>query len=87
MKNMVVDEVCHTPIVTSLAITFIMNKTFLVHHLFNEDGKDHVELLKGEKLNQILLKFAPLCPLGIRNLVTSFKHCFDNLGSLDYISY
>ncbi len=84
---MVVDEVCHMPIVTSLAITFIMNKTFLVHHLFNEDGKGHVELFKGEKLNQILLKFVPLWPLGIRNLVTSFKHCLDNLGSLDYISY
>jgi len=63
-----------------------MSKAFLFHHLFNEDGKGLVELLKGEKLNQTLLKFAPLCSLGIRNQIISLKHLFDNLNSLDYIS-
>ncbi len=58
MKNMVVDEVCHTP-TTSLTIVLFMNKTSFLRHLFNKDGKSFVELLKGEKLNQTLLKFIP----------------------------
>ncbi len=55
---MVVDEVCHTP-TTSLTIVLFMNKTSFLRHLFNKDGKSFVELLKGEKLNQTLLKFIP----------------------------
>jgi hypothetical protein len=58
---MVVDEVYHTSTLTSLTIALFMNKTFLFRHLFNEDGKGHVEFFKGEKLNQTLLKFIPLC--------------------------
>jgi hypothetical protein len=34
MKNMVADEVCHTPTITFLAITLIASKTFLACHLF-----------------------------------------------------
>jgi hypothetical protein len=30
-----------------------------------------MELLKGEKLDQMLLKFAPLCSPSIRNLIVS----------------
>ncbi len=44
-----------------------------------------MELLKGEKVNQRLLKFAPLCFLGMRNLIFSLKHYPNNLGFLDYI--
>jgi hypothetical protein len=82
---MVTDEVYCTPIATSLAIIFSMNKIFLFHHLFNEDGQGPMELLKGEKLNQTLLKFAPMCSLGIHNLIASLKHHPDNLISFDCI--
>jgi hypothetical protein len=47
--------------------------------------KGLVELLKGEKLNQMLLKFAPLCFFNIRNLIISLKHCPNNSSSFDYI--
>lgn len=57
MKNMVVYEVCCMLTTIILAITLYVSKTFLSYHLFNKGGKGHVELLKGEKLNQILLKF------------------------------
>jgi hypothetical protein len=57
MKNMVADEVCHMTIATSLTIVLFISKTFLSCHLFNEDEEGHVELFKGEKLNQTLLKF------------------------------
>jgi hypothetical protein len=48
MKNMVVEEVCCTPIVTTSTIVLTISKTFLFCHLFNKDGEGHVELLKGE---------------------------------------
>jgi hypothetical protein len=82
---MVVDEVYCARIVTSSTIVFSQSKTFLFHHLINKDGKGHVEFLKGEKLNQTLLKFAPLCSFGIHNLIASLKHHFNNLGSFDCI--
>jgi len=82
---MVVDEVWRTPTATSLVITLSMNKSFLFHHLFNKDGKGHVEFLKGEKVNQMLLKFTPLCSLNIHNLIASLKHHFDNPSPLDCI--
>ncbi len=84
-KNMVADEVCHTPTTTSLAIALCMSKSFLFHHLCNEDGKGLVEFLKGEKLNQTLLKFTPLCSPSICNLIASLKHCPNSLSSLDFI--
>jgi hypothetical protein len=85
MKNMVAEEVCPTPIVITSTIVLSMNKIFLSHHLFNKDGEGPMEVLKGEKLDQTLLKFTPLCSLGIRNLITSLKHCLGNLSSIDYI--
>jgi hypothetical protein len=81
---MVVDEVYCAPIVTSSTIILSQSKTFLFHHLFNKDGKAHVEFFKGGKLNQTLLKFTPLCSFGIPNLIVSLKH-HNNLGSFDYI--
>jgi hypothetical protein len=44
-----------------------------------------MELIKGEKLNQMLLRFAPLHSPSIRNLITSLKHRFGNSGSINYI--
>jgi hypothetical protein len=85
MKNMVAKKVCHTPIATTLAITFTTNKKFLFCHLFKEDGEGHVELLKGEKLDQALLKFTPLCFLDIHNFIVSLKHHPSNSSSIDYI--
>jgi len=41
-----------------------------------------VELIKGEKLHQMLLNFAPLCSPSIHNLIVSLKH---HLGNLDFI--
>jgi hypothetical protein len=38
MKNMVAYEICRTTAITTLAIVLSMRKTFLSHHLFNEDG-------------------------------------------------
>jgi hypothetical protein len=58
----VVEKVFRMPNFTSFAITLIVNKTFL-YHLFNENGEGPIELLKGEKFNQTMSTFAPLCPL------------------------
>jgi hypothetical protein len=51
---MVVNEVYCTPTATILTILLFANKIFFFHHLFNKDEKGHVDLLKGEKLDQIL---------------------------------
>ncbi len=85
MKNMVTDEICHTPSAIILAIALFMSNFLIFRHLFNEDGKGHVEFLEGEILNQTLLKFAPLCSLGIHNLIASQKHRIDNSSSFEYI--
>jgi hypothetical protein len=85
MNNMVINEVYRTPTTTSLTISLFASKSFIFCHLFNEDGRDHVEFLKGEKLNQILLKFTPLCSFGICNLIASLKHHPNNPGSFDCI--
>jgi hypothetical protein len=82
---MVIDEVCRTLIATTLAIILFSNKTFLSHHLLNEDGKGPMELFKGEKLDQMLLKFAPLCSSGLHNLMASLKHHPSNSSSIDCI--
>jgi hypothetical protein len=78
-------EVYRTPIATTLVIALSVNKTFLSHHLFNEDGQGLIELLKGEKLDQMLLKFTSLCSPSIHNLITSLKHRSSNSNSTNYI--
>jgi hypothetical protein len=80
MKIMVTKEVLCTPNSISFVISLAVSKTFLSHHLFNEDGEVHVELLKGEKLNQAMLMFVPLCFPNIRNLISSIKHCPGNMA-------
>jgi hypothetical protein len=83
---MVVDKVCCLLITIILAIILFVSKTFLSHHLLNEDGKGPMKLFKGEKLDQMLLKFVPLCSLSIRNLIVSLKHHPSTLTPLT-ISY
>ncbi len=51
MMNVVADEVCCTPIINTSIIFLSMSKTFLFHHLFNDDGKGPMELFKVEKLD------------------------------------
>jgi hypothetical protein len=84
MKNMVVNEICHMPIVITPSIVLSTSKTFFSCHLFNEDGKGPMEFFKGEKLDQMLPKFVPLCSLGIPNLIVSLKHR-TSFGSIDCI--
>jgi hypothetical protein len=82
---MVANEVYHTPTATILAIILSTNKNFFFHHFFNKDGIGPIELLKGEKLNQMLLKFVPLCSLRVCNLITSLKHRPSNFSFVDCI--
>ncbi len=72
----------HTPFTTNFAIVLITNQKFLSLHLLNEDGDDHVELFWGDKLNQVMDKFAEFYFPNIRNLISSLKH---RLKSQDYI--
>jgi hypothetical protein len=82
---MVVYEGYYMPIATTLAMALYVRKTFLFNHLFNENGQGSVELLKGEKLNQMLLKFIPLCSFNIHNLIISLKHHPGNSNFVDCI--
>jgi hypothetical protein len=66
---MVVDKVCCKLTATFSTIALFMSKIFLSCHLFNEDGQGPVELLKGKKLNQTLLKFAAMCFPSIHSLI------------------
>jgi hypothetical protein len=58
---------------TSLTIASVANKTILSQHLFNKDGERLVEPMKGDKLCQMMDKFATLYSPNIKNLVASFK--------------
>jgi hypothetical protein len=50
------------------------SKTFLAHHLFNENGEGLVEILQGEKLDKVMDKFQMLCSSNIQILIASFRH-------------
>ncbi len=52
-------------------------------HLLYEDGDDPMELLRSDKLNEMMDKFIEFCSLNIRNLVSSLKYC---PMSQDYLS-
>jgi hypothetical protein len=54
-------------------ISLNANKTFLAHHLFNESGERHVEILQDEKLDKVMDKFQPLCSPNIWNLIASLN--------------
>jgi hypothetical protein len=65
MNNMVTNEVYHTPIATSLVVGLFTNKIFFLVIFSTRMEKGHVELLKGEKLNQMLLKFTLVTTLAL----------------------
>ncbi len=69
IKALVQEKVFCTP----LTIMLVANKTILSQHLFNKDGEGLAKLLKGDKLNQVMDKFATLCSPNVKNLLTSFK--------------
>jgi hypothetical protein len=68
------EEVSHTPFVTNFAIDLIKSKTFLFVNLLIEDGDGLVELLQGEKLNELMDKFVEFYFPNIKNLISSLKH-------------
>jgi len=74
VKSLVEDEASCTPRATVSTITLAANKTFLSEHLLNENGLGPVEVLKGDKLCQVMDKFLVLSSPNVWNLVTSFKH-------------
>ncbi len=70
---MVAKEVLCMPNATSFTISLVANKRFLYHHLFNDYWEGPIEFFKGEKLNQTLLKFEPMCSPNICNRISLFK--------------
>jgi translation initiation factor IF-1 len=54
VKFLVKEEVSRTLGATTLAIALVANKTFLSKHLLNKDRKGPVEVLKGDKLHQVI---------------------------------
>jgi hypothetical protein len=42
--------------------------------LLNKDGEGQVEVLKGDKLHQVMDKFIVLSSPNVWNLAASFKH-------------
>jgi hypothetical protein len=74
VKSLVEEEVSCTLGATASAITLATSKTFLLEHLPKEDGQGLVEVLKGDKLWQVMDKFLALSSPNVWNLVASFKH-------------
>jgi hypothetical protein len=56
------------------AIDLYGSKSFLSQQLFNKDGDDLMELLKGDQLNKMMGNFFPLYFPNIPNVITLFKH-------------
>ncbi len=65
---------------TLSTIVLVASKSFLSHHLLNEDGEGLVETLKRKKLCPVMENFTTLYSPNVRNLVSSFKHILGNRG-------
>lgn len=52
-KILIKEEVNRTPSAKTCMISLSVNKSFLAKHLFNDNGDDNVELLKGKQLEYI----------------------------------
>jgi len=87
IKVLVEGQVSRTPDAKIFAITLNANKTFLAHHLFNENGKGLMEILQGEKLDKVMDKFQPFYSPNIQNLVVTFKHNVGTQGPMDNILF
>jgi hypothetical protein len=68
-----------------LQLFFCLGFRVFFGHLFTRMEKVLWNFSKGEKLNQTLLKFVPLCSLGIYILIVSLKHHLNNPSFFDYI--
>ncbi len=77
VKALIQEEVFHT----SSTIVLVASKSFLSHHLFNEDGEGPLETLKRDKLCQVMEKFTTFYSLNVRNMVSSFKRFLGNRGT------
>jgi hypothetical protein len=66
IKVLVEGQVSRTLDTKFSAITLNFSKAFLAHHLFNENGEGHVEILQGEKLDKVMDKFQLLYSPNIR---------------------
>ncbi len=67
IKALVHENQSYTP----LAIVLATSKTFLSRDLLNEDVDGSMELLKGDKLCQVMDKFTTLCSSNVDNLFAS----------------
>jgi hypothetical protein len=73
-RRLIAEEVNPTPNAKIFAISLNVNKTFLITHLFDDNGDGLMDLLKGKQLEQIQNKFLKLNLPNVRNLVAFFKH-------------
>ncbi len=87
IKVLVEGQVSCTLDAKCFAITLNGSKSFLAHHLFNENGKGPMEILPGEKLDKVMEKFQPLCSFNIQNLIASFKHNASTRSPVDNILF
>lgn len=85
IKVMVEGEVIHTLGAKNSIFFLFVNKAFMSQYLFNEDGNNLVEVVKGKQLNNVMDKFIPLKSSNIFNFITSFKHYPTNRGYIDNI--
>jgi hypothetical protein len=74
VKSLVEEEAFCAPWAIVLAITLVTSTTFISKHLLNEDGQALVEILKGDKMRQMMEKFLALFSPNVQNLNASFKH-------------
>jgi len=73
-RRLIAKKLDHMPNAHIFVISLSVGKTFLATHLFDENGNDPVELLKGEYLKQIQDKFYKLNSPNVCNLVPFFNH-------------
>jgi hypothetical protein len=85
IKSLVEEEVFCTLGAIVSAIALVASKTFISKHLLNKDGQGLVEILKGDKLCQVIEKFLALFSPNVQNLVASFKHRPWNKGYVSSI--
>ncbi len=74
VKSPIKEKMFHTPWATPLAIVLAASNFFLSEHLLKENGEGPMEVLKCNKLHQMVDKFIALSSPNIWNLVISFKH-------------
>jgi hypothetical protein len=74
IKSLVEHKVSWTPRATTSTIALVVNNLFFSKHLLNEDGEGLVEVLKGNKLHQMMDMFIALFLPNVWNFLAPFKH-------------